>query len=323
MATFKLRIIVDEIDNVIDNFQVIEIWRSTTGQEIDRVLYDTITLVVGQSLYEYDDLNGQEGYVAWYRYHHDTGPVNSAYSDPITYGVGDEGYTTIADVRAAGVTVSQASDIDIYNSIVLWSRFLDRACGQWFEPRDLDILLDGTDCKMLWFQVPIITIDELYINELTDVLDPIYYHVYNNLGQGVRDDRRDPKIALKDEDSVDFFQRTVASMTDWEFKLGRQNQRIVGTFGFVESDLSTPSLIQRATLKMCVRQLTASDPLNPDPVPIGPIVSEKTDGHAITYGSVSWGKKVGYMGITGDPEVDQIITLYKAPKPMRVVAQSW
>lgn len=323
MSTIKIRWVVDELVNVLTLYDQQKVYRSTTGET---GVYSEITgvgtrvvLVADQESYYFDDTSGDANY--WYkiRYFHSSTLDESDLSDPIR-GDSQGFYITLQDVRDAGVTVTQADDATVLASIELWSQFMDRACGQWFEPRSLDILLDGTDSKLLWFQVPIISVSALYINELTTILDTQYYHVYNNLGAGLRDDRRDPKIALKDEQSVEFFARTVASMSEWKFLFGRKNQRIVGVFGYVESDFSTPLQIQRAVLKLVTRALSASDSLNPDPVPIGPIVSEKTDGHSITYGGISWGKKVGLLGITGDPEVDQIIALYKAPKPMRIVA---
>jgi hypothetical protein len=104
-----------------------------------------------------------------------------------------------------------------------------------------------------------------------------------------------------------------------KFVQGRQNQRVVGAFGYVEPDGSTPKLITRAVQKMVVKTLSASNPLSPSPGPAGPLIGETTDGHTVRYASMMAGRKLGTIGITGDAEVEAIIQMYRSAPAMAVV----
>lgn len=319
MSVIKVKWVVDELANVMSQFDVQKVYWSATEAGVYAEATDPSTRVAfaaGQTLYYFDHLSGDPSY--WYKvsYYNTVTLQESDPSDPFQASAAG-GYTTLEAVRAAGITVSQASDAAVLEQIVMWSQFMDRACKQWFEPRYLDIKVDGNGARILWLQVPIIGIDELYMNaDWVNAVDASYYEVYNNLGDGVSDDRRNPRIGLSDTMSQSIF--TAVSSRDL-FVEGKKNQRVKGTFGFVEPDGSTPGLISRATLKMVVKIL-GSGSISPTPSPAGSIVSETTDGHTIRYGSIIGTQKAGTIGITGDPEVEGIIQLYRAPKAMAVVA---
>jgi hypothetical protein len=227
------------------------------------------------------------------------------------------GYCTLEEVRAVIGADDPPSDADIVESIRMYSQFIDRTTRQWFEPRTLDVKLDGVRSEILHLGVPIIGLDALYVNgDLDSPLDTESYVVYNNLGRGLKDDRRNPKIAMSNLGSADLYRRLASAGT---FVEGNQNQRLVGTFGFVEPDGSAPELIKRACLKMVVAQLEAEG-LSPEPLPAGPIIGETTDGHTIRYGSTVSGRRAGTFGITNDPEVEAILLQYRAPKGITLVS---
>lgn len=229
-------------------------------------------------------------------------------------------YITIGDVREAGLTDPPFTNAMIEAAIVLWQQALERACRQWFDERELTILFDGNDRDTLHLGVPIIEIEYLKLNRMTDPLDAAKYKVYNS--RTYPDDRHNPKIRLVHSTQLSDIYVAPWSIGELRFVKGYQNQEIKGTFGFVEPDGSTPALIKRALLKLVVEKLTHPFYVAPDaeePVPsavtyAGVVISETTDGHSIRYGSSSFAeRRSGLSGLTQDPEILDIIKLYRAP----------
>lgn len=226
-------------------------------------------------------------------------------------------YVTVAEAHAQGVPLT--IDVNILSAALKrQSDFIDRATGQWFESRALSLTLDGSGSRTLMLPVPIIKLEALYINaNFERLIDPSLYVVYDRR-DAMRDDRRNPMIKLGGNrmtvfDSPDFRIGTC-------FLPGMQNQRLDGTFGFVEPDGTTPDLIKRAVLKLAIKQIQPSgsgtlwDEVAAGAGFQGTITSETTDGHSISYNAFQYKPmRAGLNGITNDAEVDGIIMLYKAP----------
>ena len=115
---------------------------------------------------------------------------------------------------------------------------------------------------------------------------------------------------------------TAPSTVVLKFRKGAKNQAVKGTFGFTEEDGTVPKLIKRALCKLVVEKLGSPlvvDPTSPGPAlpPIlGTLLEEETDDHRVKYGAVGGGtsaRKPGLSGITSDPEILDIIKLYRAP----------
>lgn len=232
---------------------------------------------------------------------------------------------SVADVRAAGVPSSPGpTDAEIQIAIELWQTFLERACRQWFYPKELEIFFDGTESDAIHFGVPVISISEVEINLNEDnvgrVLETTNYRVYNS--RRYPDDQRNPRLKLTAgySGSVDIF--TGDSTCGSVFRFGRQNQRIKGVFGFVDESGGAPKLIKHALTKLVVEKLRrpivpdAGSGAIPPPLVAGLITEEWTDGHKIKY-NISGGevrdRAPGLSGITDDPEILTIIKLFKAP----------
>lgn len=231
-------------------------------------------------------------------------------------------YATVADLRAQGVPASIV-DATIQEAIDLWSQFVDRACRQFFEARSLTVDLDGNDSHILHLPFPVISVTSLFTNgNFTTALDAARYTVYNGRTTGGQDDRKNPKIRLVTSASS-IYEVPRHFLTSPAFVKGNRNQRIVGSFGYTESDGTTPLLIKRAVMKLAVKQLkdgsTLWKELDSPTVPAGGVMSETTDGHTITYDAFRVNpSKPGLTGITGDQEVDRILDLYRAPLAMAV-----
>ena len=218
-------------------------------------------------------------------------------------------------------------DADVQASIDLWQAFLERACRQWFESRAAVLEVDGTDSDTIHFPVPVITVTEVLLNNSADALNADYYKVYNNR-TSYPDDRKNPRIKLIGPDSNrDIFNQPM-TFGVLRFRKGRQNQRITGTWGYTESDGSTPLLIQRALILLVIEKIAPiipgpSGPTVPPVVPTGLLTEERTDDHSrkwqVAGGSVK-ARPGGLLGITNNPEVLRIIQLYKAPVAMATPA---
>lgn len=245
----------------------------------------------------------------------------------VALGAGDT-YISVSDVRAAGVNMDPPDDATIQSAICLWQQVLERVTRQWFRPIATSFRLDGTDSDALHLPVPIISIDELRINDSEDALGADRYRVYN--GTLLPDDRKNPRIKLRDNWG---YQRDIYTAPDRtsraRFFKGRQNQYVSGVFGYVEPDGSTPAMIKRALLKLVIKALATplvgggSSGLIPPPLTSGVVSEEWTDGHKIKW-QISGGelkpKAPGLSGLIDDPEVQMIVKLYKSPIGMAAPA---
>lgn len=239
-------------------------------------------------------------------------------------------YITLADVRAAGVTVGTASDAAVNAAIALWQQVIERYCRQWFDERPADFRVDGTDSDTIHLGIPIITLSALYINDDTSPLDPTLYRIYTRR-EMPDDDRWNPRIKIRSlNDFADIYTAPIGNVQ--KFRKGRQNQRLVGTFGFTEADGSTPAAIKRALLKLVIQKVTTPlyvDPAGPPPpAPPPPIMSgivaeEQTDGHMIRYANVfdvAPRRADNMMDVIQDPEIRGLLKLYRAPIAMAAPA---
>lgn len=230
-------------------------------------------------------------------------------------------YCSVQDIRDLGIDATMMSDADVLAQIELWQAILERVTRQWFNARQMVLSIDGNDSDTLFFGVPIISIDYIKINKSTVELDPEAYRVYNGRA-GFPDHRHNPKISLKPEESFDIYNRPVNYSGSNRFRRGYQNQEIKGIFGFTEADGSTPKAIKRALCKLVYEKIT--NPINPGqggslpappPPATGPLVEEETDDHRRKFAvTAPKAKAAGILdGITSDPEIQQILRLYRAP----------
>jgi hypothetical protein len=227
-------------------------------------------------------------------------------------------YVSVSEVRAKGLS-DPPTDSDIQASITLWQSFLERACRQWFRPISLTLEVDGTDSDALHFGVPIISIDEIRINNEETALGTDRFKVYSE--RQMYTDRQNPRIKLVDtfSDRRDIFTAPIRGGRTL-FMKGRKNQFIKGTFGYTEVDGSTPELIKHALCKLVIEKLTTPilpiAGITPPPIISGLKLEEKTDGHQIKFQAPGGGvnpRAPGLVGITQDQEILTIIKLFKAP----------
>lgn len=313
MATVKVRFRVRELENVMTQFDKIKVYRSDVEDGIYVEITDALTridLVAGQTVYEYID-NTAPNSSYWYKtsYYDSVSTLESSLS-PAKQGIDGGLYCTLQDIRDEGITETELSDDRALKLSTMWQKWFEDKTGNFFTPKEDTVDLDGDGSRMLMLPVPIIEVEELYINDdFTTAVEATRYAVYNGRGP-VRDDRRNPHIMLKTG--------TVSIYTSGgsKFEIGDLNQRIVGTWGYTESDGSTPPAVTRAILILvnATKEYLPDDKI--DQLSEGRLIEEVTDRHRKEYADLF--NRLKSWGPTGITEVDDAIRKYRCP--MRVSA---
>ena len=225
--------------------------------------------------------------------------------------------TNIVNGKAKAINYS-GEESDLQDFIATAMAFIDRHTRQWFNSREFTdikpLKLEGNNSEVLFLPVPALTVTSIRKQQGTEILDPLFYRVFNS--RTLPDDRKNPMIKLRQEDDDVLF------VSSGKWMRGVQAY-ITGTFGYLEEDGSTPKLIQRATLKLALiyasKSLGEAASESASGGDVGPVKREKTDLHEIEYydartsgGSKGAGLKEG-TGLSGDDEVDDIIAAYRGP----------
>jgi hypothetical protein len=165
------------------------------------------------------------------------------------------------------------------------------------------VKLEGNNTPFIHFPVPIIQIDKLFLNE-SDELAIEAYQVFNS--RVLPDDRRNPKIMLIQNNKT-IFEGTGTTLYFYRGFI----TTIEGSFGYLESDGSTPAAIQWITGKLVIQQLSSdASPfiLKKD------IKRERVDLHETEYETeVKTASSEIQTKMSGDSEIDRLLQLYKAP----------
>lgn len=306
MAVLTLTIEVPDITaQLAVPFDKIKVYRSDTedGTFVEITSASTRpTLSAGVTVYEYVDYGGNPLKFYKYSFFDSVGGSNESSQMSIV-----PLYISVQDMRDEGFTTATASDQRVVNLIKIWSEFIDRQTRNFFLPRSETRDVDGNGTKILWFQNPIVSVSELYINDqFSALVDTDQYHVYV--------EKRNSRIKLQ-SDEVSIFVGTGSLRRDTTiFEVGEVNQRVVGVFGWVDSNGFPPDMIRYALKKLVARgvpKLSTSG----SSTPAGPIVEIEVDRQRIEYADSLVGSKA--WSVSQDPEVDQIIAMHRAPPVVR------
>ncbi|HEX2688825.1 MAG TPA: hypothetical protein VHN14_19515, partial [Kofleriaceae bacterium] len=71
------------------------------------------------------------------------------------------GYALVSDLRAEGVTATEATDARLVRLVRLASQYVDRMTGRFFEPRPMTLTLDGSGGRTQLLGHPIICVREV------------------------------------------------------------------------------------------------------------------------------------------------------------------
>lgn len=337
MGTYTLTLqITQNVDNVFDTYDSFRIYKSTTGEVVDRELLDSVSFVAGTYTYEYVDTDGTDTCKAWFTYYDTATATESGYSDPISYGTSSYWYASIDDARNAGITESMISDSSLSDAIQNAQSFIDVTTKRHFLPISKTLKIDCPKTVTLVVPEPIVRIDSIELEELagdgntpaTTAYDVGYLRIYNrHLTQGLLspDDRNFPRIVVPPEHFPRYRWMSV-------FSRSRQQIKLTGVFGYTELRPSdeigetsagtqvplsygrTPPKIKECTLRLVMKDLygVGNRYMTMAANVFGKAKRWKTDKQSMEM----WGPdQRGHSMITGDPDIDLILWIYSVKNP--------
>jgi hypothetical protein len=198
------------------------------------------------------------------------------------------------------VTAAESSDARLELLIAEASSLIDRVTGWFFEPRLLTLRLSGRDARTIELPVPPIRVDRLVLDSAELSLDPSELLV---VGAPIRPGFDGPRLT-----------RRRACV----FPRGHGNVVAEGLWGFTEDDGTptgrTPPAIRRATMLLVLRSMAPlADDASFEARSRWRIIEERTRDQSYKLEST---KASTAAALTGDPEVDALLSLYVRPTAM-------
>jgi hypothetical protein len=145
------------------------------------------------------------------------------------------GLITVDQVRAEGLDEVDADDPRVELAIKIWSDFIEQQCRQPFAPRARTVMMDGNNTDTLFLPWPMLALRALYINgDFTKAVSENDYRAYTGLD--FPDDRKNPKLQLvAGECNTSSRASYYLGRNRRPFARGKQNQRLVGVFGYCDA----------------------------------------------------------------------------------------
>jgi hypothetical protein len=205
-------------------------------------------------------------------------------------------YATVDDLRAEGVTETQASEERLSALIDEAGRVIDRVTGWFFEPRIRSYRMDGRGGPSVEPPAPPIQLDRLATGGSDLPLDPEHLVV---VGAPVQAGFDGPLLMLRH---------------GRRFPRGRANVEVDGLFGYTEEDGSphgrTPLEIRRACMLLVLRMLPGLGDTDAagDVRSRWRLLEERTRDQ-----SYRLDRDARPAALTGDPDVDAILGRYRRP----------
>lgn len=141
-------------------------------------------------------------------------------------------YITVEDIRNEGVSESQYTNAKVEKRIALAQALIEKLTGRFFEKRTaITLSMDGTGHALLWLPITPTSVDSITSVTISD--EEVDVEDYEVLMPTYPDGRFNPKL------------RKLSGV----WTKGMSNIKVVGDFGFVEADESTPIDIK----DLCIR----------------------------------------------------------------------
>lgn len=220
-------------------------------------------------------------------------------------------YASVPELREEGAPAS-ITDARISALLDEATRTIDRVTGQFFEPRQLTYRLDGRGTPTLELPVPPIRLDVLRVDfeghqpfpfisgyPFEFSLDPAGLVVF---GAPVRSDFDGARLTLRH---------------GLFFPKGHGNVSAAGLWGYTEDDGTsagrTPLVVKRACLLLALRWLQPlGDDASHEARTRWRILEERTRDQSYRLDA----NRGGGLWLTGDPEVDTLLTPYVRTPPL-------
>jgi len=344
VAAIKLKFVVEELSNVLLNYDQIKVYRSTTDEAGP---YSEITgpgtrvdLDAAQVLYEYIDTAGDVAY--WYKfsYFNSVSLIEGGLSGAISGADSGGLYASIDDLRDEGITETMLPDARALTLLTKASAFIEQVTARWFEPRNRTFRVKSEGTKVAYVGAPIIQLTAVATTfgagsnlerESIALDDVLVYNRHLTEGLTEPDDRDNPRIEMVGGALIEY------PGYDATFLAGSQVVEVTGVFGYTElapgdpvgetSDGSqvpqsygqVPEQIKHACMLLVARDLgTIGNPATRrEWRDASRIIEERTADQAYKLEGLGPLHQAGY--ITGDPEIDGILNLYRAPARVGVV----
>lgn len=237
------------------------------------------------------------------------------------------GYAFVHDFRDQGIAAATASDSKLLQIIQRATRFIDKACNRFFEPRGMLATVDGSGTPALFLDMPIVALASVLEDNMSvDLVNEA--KVYNrHLTEGLTtpDDRDNPKLEFIS--IVGLLGTSIRANMDRRYwRPAQQNILLDGVFGYTEPDLFslvgvTPDLIRRVCIMLGLRDVA---PIGSDDAITASVqarlISERTrdQSYQLGRGRIDlMGGSGGATPWTDDPEINTILDMYRAPPVVR------
>lgn len=231
------------------------------------------------------------------------------------------GYISTRNMIADSYVASTTTPQSLHRRIDMLSKYIEKRCGHFFEPRYLTLRLKGSNSPVLFLPESVIALESVENIWKTDsatedsyLYDADTYRVYNRHLDTHHDDRNAPHIKRLDGQA-------------WPH--GFQNFRIKGVFGFTEPNAqllsertgigSTPVELSSVVAALVVRNITdpsLSDPATQNP---GSIQSYKTRDQSIAFNNAGAFTAGPNDSITGDSILDQRLMPFMRPAGVHLI----
>ena len=226
-------------------------------------------------------------------------------------------YCLLADLRAEGLSETEADNARVLRKIKEACSFIDQACERTFAPVFKTLVLDGGGVDTLFLDEPIIFVEDIVDVGIGDPnLGSVIYtklvYIRNRhitRGQLTPDDRDDPRIVLADDVFTDL----------------PDSVELTGVFGYTNLDPLaeppgvTPQEIREVAMKIAFRNMPKlfqdGGEERYERRNAHRVVSESTSGQSYSLSPASGGE---FMW-TGDPELDTVLARYRRPIAIGVV----
>jgi len=201
-------------------------------------------------------------------------------------------YVSVEDIRIEGLTDPPYSDGLVTERIALAQAAFERLTGQFFDAHsDYTVKLDGRGHDILWLPFPPVSVDALTSVAIvgndgtSETLDADQYEV--DMPE-FPDGRMNPKLLR----------------LSGTWPKGTRNVKMIGEFGFVESDKSTPLLVKNAVKRIAIKWLPQLGDADADKA--DRIIEESLGDYRYRLADLS--KNGGFLG---DPRIDDIIRMFR------------
>lgn len=231
-----------------------------------------------------------------------------------------ERYVTVQELRDEGLPGDATTSVTDAQALILLQRssdLVEKLTNNIFYIVQGTYIFDGSNSYLLHLPLAIVDISSLTINNGTSVLDTTDYRVYNGKVPP-QDDRHNPKIELRNPQIQSIYTRTHIR----RFVKG-YDQTVVGRFGYVEDDETTPAIIKEcvsAIVMMTWRDLFTRFGYESGggggPLPLGPKKREITDDHEVEW----WQSDTAFteQGLVVPQYIHGRLKMYKGPHPIYV-----